>query len=170
MKLKALTMVLLVAASGCKDGANIPSAPNQPDEPPIPATDEIDGVQASVHAANFDSGKQVLEIWVESDDEVKLGSYQGRFSFDPSVLSLEKIVEPEEDFRVVNDEKADQGEIRFGAFTVESFASPVALKLHIRSSRPVEASDVELSLEVVGTVAGDSIPVGNVSVPRKLIK
>lgn len=170
MKAKALTMALLVMAAGCKDGANVPSSPDQPNDPPISNTEEIEGVQASLHAGDFDSGKQVLEIWVESDDKVKLGSYQGRFSFDPSVLSLEKIVEPKEDFRVVNDEKADQGEIRFGAFTVKEFASPVALKLHVRSSRPVEASDVELSLEVVGTVAGDSIPVANVSVPRKLIR
>ncbi len=60
---------------------------------------------------------------------------------------------------------AAEGEIRFAGFTVEQFVSPVAVELRFQTKQRVDARDVSVTLEVVGTVLGEEVPKGRVRAP-----
>ena len=102
-------------------------------------------------------GVTVVRIRIDAQ-AFELGAYQGRFTFDPTVMEFLEASVPEDGYRVLNTLRADEGEIRFAGFTVEQFVSPVAVELRFRTERPVVGEDVFVNLEVVGDLLGEEVP------------
>ena len=73
---------------------------------------------------------------------------------------------PEGDYRFVNAEGAEAGEIRYAGFTVEAFESPVALVLRFRTKRALDVEDMSAELEVVGDVLGREVKRERILEPR----
>ncbi len=118
-------------------------------------------VQAVVVAEPLRDGMTVMRIRIDAES-LELGAYQGRFTFDASAMEFVEASMPEDGFRVLNTLGAAEGEIRFAGFTVEQFVSPVAVELRFETKQRVDARDVSVNLEVVGTVLGEEVPSGRV--------
>ncbi len=125
---------------------------------------EDGSVQAVVVAEPLRDGMTVMLIRID-DESLELGAYQGRFTFDASAMEFVEASMPEDGFRVLNTLGAAEGEIRFAGFTVEQFVSPVAVELRFQTKQRVDARDVSVNLEVVGTVLGEEVPKGRVLAP-----
>ncbi len=142
-------------ASGPRDGA--PGLP--------PMADRT--VRATVVMQRLADGAFEARVRIDTKD-IELGAYQGRFRFDPEALTLEAASVPEGEYRVVNDARAAEGELRFAGFTVRGFETPDALVMRFRSSGPVNPDDVSVELEVVGTLGGNPVPAERILPPAKL--
>ena len=121
-------------------------------------------VQAVVVVEPLRDGITVMRIRIDAES-LELGAYQGRFTFDPSAMEFVDASMPEDGYRVLNTLGAAEGEIRFAGFTVEQFVSSVAVELRFRTKQQVDAQDVSVDLEVVGTVLGEEVPQNNVLAP-----
>ncbi len=149
---------LVVAAVFVVGCVNEPTG-SQP-EPSEPAVE--DGrVQAVVVAEPLRDGMTVMRIRIDAES-LELGAYQGRFTFDASAMEFVEASMPDDGYRVLNTLGAAEGEIRFAGFTVEQFVSPVAVELRFQTKQRVDARDVSVNLEVVGTVLGEEVPKGRV--------
>ncbi len=149
---------LLLAAAFVVGCVNEPTS-SQP-EPSEPSLEE-GSVQAVVVAEPLRDGMTVMRIRIDTES-LELGAYQGRFTFDASAMEFVEASMPEDGFRVLNTLGAGEGEIRFAGFTVERCASPVAVELRFQTKQRVDARDVSVNLEVVGTVLGEEVPKGRV--------
>ena len=144
-------LVIAAFVVGCVDEPTGTEA--EPLGLPIP-----DGsVQAAVVVEPFRGGVTVMRIQIDAQS-LDLGAYQGRFTFDPEVLVFLEASMPEDGYRVLNTLRAGEGEIRFAGFTVERFASPVAVELRFQTTRRVDAQDVSVHLEVAGNLLGEEVP------------
>lgn len=163
------TVALALTLAACGDGG--PTAPDTPQN-----TDGDGPVAGSVEAAVTvgprEEGQQSVAVRI-TGKELTVGAYQGRLRFDASVLSLDRVLKGEGgdgsgEFHVLNAQGADRGELRFAAYAVESFADPVALELVFETARSVQASDLEVTMEVVGTAEGRPVPKARTSVREVL--
>ena len=132
-------------------------------EPSEPAVED-GSVQAVVVAEPLRDGMTVMRIRIDAES-LELGAYQGRFTFDASAMEFVEASMPDDGYRVLNTLGAAEGEIRFAGFTVEQFVSPVAVELRFQTKQRVDARDVSVNLEVVGTVLGEEVPKGRVLAP-----
>ena len=143
----------LVAAAfvfGCVDN------PTGSEAEPLGLPIEDGSVRAVIVAEPSRDGVTVMRIRIDAQS-LELGAYQGRFTFDPEAMEFLEASMPEDGYRVLNTLRAGEGEIRFAGFTVERFASPVAVELRFRTKRPVEAQDVSVNLEVAGNLLGEAV-------------
>ena len=119
VRLLSFAAVLLLLV-GCDDD---PLNSNQgPDQPPPP----VEGIQAYLQVSNDHArpGDQV-HVWVNvqfaSGSELELGSYTGRISFDPKMLSHRESIEINDGLRVMNPGEPSGGEIRFAGASARGF-------------------------------------------------
>jgi hypothetical protein len=159
-----LPLALLVGVSGCSD--LVKSGP------------ELDGTPASISGVALSSdafAQLVLEehpgpsvgtyeyrvLLNHSDSEV-VAAYQGALSFPGNrfqVISVSVPASDDGEFRIVNQEDAAAGVIRFAGFAPERFQSNLVLTIVVAGSRAPLASELSATLEVVGNADGAAFPV-----------
>jgi hypothetical protein len=157
MKTRWLVLSGLLVALGCAEEAT------EPGNELMPLAEGT--VQVNVVAKPGVDGITVTTLMIEAQ-ALALGAYQGRFRFDPEVLELIDYSLPDGDYRFVNANGADEGEIRYAGFTVEAFESPVALVLRFRTKRALTMEDMRAELEVVGDVLGREVKRERILEPR----
>lgn len=87
-----------------------------------------------------------------------LGSYQGRLTFDPSVLVVDSVSPGRDGSRFVNSTEAARGTIRFAGFAPTGFASNDAVRIVGRLRKAIDSSSVRAALEVAGDIEGRAVP------------
>ena len=136
--------------------------------PPEWVVSDVPGaVQASFQAGPWAAGAQ--SVWVRlTGVEGDLGAYQARAQFDPSKIELITAAMTDagggEEFGVVNVEGASEGTVRFAGFSLEGFAVRDVAELRFSTPRPLEAGDIALTLEVIGTAEGAEVSADELSV------
>ena len=145
-----LSLVAAAFVVGCVD------EPTGSQAVPLGLPIEDGSVRAVVVAEPSRDGVTVMRIRIDAE-ALELGAYQGRFTFDPEAMEFLDASMPEDGYRVLNTLRAGEGEIRFAGFTVERFASPVAVELRFQTKRRVDAQDVSVDLEVVGNLLGEEV-------------
>jgi hypothetical protein len=110
-------------------------------------------------------GRVVLNIVIRATDVV-LGSYQGSFRYDPTVLEVDSATTVPDGYRVVNTAGAKQGAIRFAGFTTSKFGDDRAVRIVARLRKPIAEARIEASLDVAGDVEGHAIPRGAMTPAR----
>jgi hypothetical protein len=78
---------------------------------------------------------------------VRLGSYQGEFTYDPSVLTLERWSLPAGVDGAVNDETA--GRIRFVGTALDGVGEVPLLTLRFQRRQPIKAQQLAVSFQEV---------------------
>lgn len=112
-------LTLVVALVACEDD---PLKSRLPDSPPPPSR----GVQAFVQVSNTEAkpGDEIqvfVKVQLGTDTDAKLGSYTGRLTFDPEVLSFKREVKINDGLRVTNPNAAGEGQIRFAGASATGF-------------------------------------------------
>ena len=119
VRLLSFAAALLMVA-GCDDDPL--NSDRGPDQPPPPA----EGIQAYLQVDNDQArpGDEV-HVWVNvqlaAGSELKSGSYTGRVTFDPEMLSHRESPEINDGLRVINPNGAPTGEIRFAGAAARGF-------------------------------------------------
>jgi hypothetical protein len=113
--------VVLVGLAGCDDEPL--TSRDGPEQPPPP----VAGIQAYLQVDNDQArpGDRVtvyVVVQFGTETEAKLGSYTGRLTFDPEMLTFDESVEINDGLRVINPNNAESGEIRFAGATARGFA------------------------------------------------
>ena len=129
-------------------------------------------VQASFRAGSWASGEQ--SIWVRlAAVEGRIGAYQASVVFDPASISLVGSVMTDasggQDFGIANPETNTPGVVRLAGFSIEGFQVRDVVELRFRSSRPLTSNDLELQLDVVGTVEGTEVSADELDVLSEVL-
>jgi len=130
-------------------------------------SDAPGAVQASFQAGPWAAGTQ--SVWVRlTGVDGDLGAYQARAQFDASKIELLAATMTDaaggEEFGVVNMEGASEGMVRFAGFSMQGFAVRDVAELRFSTPRPLEAGDIVLTLDVIGTAEGAEVSADELSV------
>ncbi len=158
------SVVLVVALA-------VPACVEEPTKPPseIEFPVVLPGTVRATLVAEPRLDQTVLATVRIDAHSLKLGAYQGRLTFDHRNLTLVNVILPEDGYRFINTEGADQGLIRFAGFTTEGFTHPVAMVLEFESSGSVDLTGVNIELEVIGDIEGSQVEKRRILEPAKVI-
>lgn len=154
MKRFVLLLGTLAILAGCADRSLL--EPGLETAFPRLPVDADAGVRVSLLVGPWIDGAQEVAVWMETDED-RLGAYQARLRFDVAVLRFDRADWSDEGFRVLNEEGAASGQIRFAGFKAHGFADPEVLRVRFRTTRSIAQGDIELLLEAIGTLEGEAV-------------
>jgi len=161
--IRTLGLLAIAALAACE--TQLGDNPTEVSEPGIPAT--TGAVEAGFRAGPWIDGEQT--VWVRlSGREGRVGSFQGRLSFDASLLQLVEAIMTDaaggRDFGILNSEGSESGALRFAGFSIEGFEVKDVLSARFLTPRALRAGDLALALDVVGTAEGAQLSEANLAI------